>query len=105
MYCIVLGLVCLLFLHGDYCNVSVKHNGGLPPDIILLIQCYNRRGTRLNAMKRFGLCSLQSHLNVLTFPPPTGGCSEGSPICNTVLQHFSCNMVDAIKTTPRETLF
>ena len=29
----------------------------------------------------------------------------GAPICNTVLQHFSCNMVDAIRTTPQETLF
>ena len=36
-------------------NVSVQYNGaGLPPDIILLTQCYchNNRGTRLNAMKR-----------------------------------------------------
>ena len=31
--------------------------------------------------------------------------SWGAPICNTVLQHFSCNMVDAIRTTPQETLF
>ena len=31
----------------------------------------------------------------------------GSPcyICNIVLQHFYCNMVDAIRTTPEETLF
>ena len=35
------------------------------------------RGTRLSAIKRFGLCSLCSHLNVLTFFPLTGGCSEG----------------------------
>ena len=34
-------------------NVSVQHNGGLLPGIILLIQCYYHRGTRLNAMKRF----------------------------------------------------
>ena len=41
-------------------NVSVQHNGGLLPDIILLIQCdYHRGRTRLNAMKRFCLfCSL-----------------------------------------------
>ena len=25
---------------------------------------------------------------------------RGAPICNTVLQHFSCNMFDAIKTIP-----
>ena len=39
-------------------NVSVQYNGGLLPDIILLTQCYYHRGTRLNAMKRFGFCSL-----------------------------------------------
>ena len=31
--------------------------------------------------------------------------NKGAPICNTVLQHFSRNMVDAIRTTPQETLF
>ena len=34
-------------------DVSVQYNDGLLPDIILLIQCYNHRGTRFNAMKRF----------------------------------------------------
>ena len=58
-------------------NVSVQYNGGLLPGIILLPQCYYHRGTRLNAMKRFRICSLRSHLNVLTFSPLTGGCSEG----------------------------
>ena len=59
-------------------NVTVQYNGGLLPDIILLTQCYFHRGTRLNAIKRFGNCSLWSHLNVLTFfSPLTGGCSEG----------------------------
>ena len=38
--------------------VSVQHNGGFLPDIILLTQSYYHRGIRLNAMKRFGLCSL-----------------------------------------------
>ena len=47
------------------------------PVIILWTQCYYHRGTRLNAIKRFCLCSLWSHLNVLTFSPLTGGCSEG----------------------------
>ena len=36
----------------------VQYNGGLLPDIILLNQCYYHRGTRLNVMKRFCLCSL-----------------------------------------------
>ena len=59
-------------------NVSVQYNGWLLPDIILLTQYYYlyHRGTRLNAMKKFCLCSL-SHLNVLTFFPLTGGCSAG----------------------------
>ena len=37
--------------------VSVQHNGGLLPDIILFTQCYYHRRTRSNAMKRF--CNLQ----------------------------------------------
>ena len=58
-------------------NVSVQHNGGFLPDIILLTQRYYHRGTRLKAIKRFCICSLRSHLlNVLTFPPLTGRCSE-----------------------------
>ena len=32
-------------------NVSVRHDGGFLPGIILLTQCYYHRGTRLNAMK------------------------------------------------------
>ena len=39
-------------------NVSVQYNGGLPPDIILLTQCYLHRGTCLNAIKRFCICSV-----------------------------------------------
>ena len=53
-------------------NVSVQYNGGLLPDITLLTQCYYHRGTRLNAIKRFCLCSLSSDLNVLTFSPCLG---------------------------------
>ena len=39
-------------------DVRVQYNGGLLPDIILLTQWYHHRGTRLNAMKRFCICSL-----------------------------------------------
>ena len=39
-------------------NVSVKHNGEFLPGIILATQCYYHWGTRLNAMKRFCICSL-----------------------------------------------
>ena len=59
VYYIVSGLFLLFF----WCpcmaiNVSVKYNEGLLPDIILLTQCYFHRETRLNAMKRFCICSL-----------------------------------------------
>ena len=57
-------------------NLSVEHSGGFLPDIILLTQCYYHRRTRLNAMDMFCICSLRSHLNVLTFSPLTGECSE-----------------------------
>ena len=50
-------------------NISIQYNGGLLPDIILLTQINYHRGTRLNAMKRFCICSLWFHLNVLTFFP------------------------------------
>ena len=80
VYYIVSGVLLMFF----WCpcmaiNVSVQYNVGLLPDIMLLTQCYYHRGTRLNAMKRFCICSLCSNLNVLTSPPPlTGGCSERS---------------------------
>ena len=55
-------------------NVSVQYNGGLLPDIILLTQgYYHNKGTRLKAMNRFCICSLRSHLSVLTFFPPDWG--------------------------------
>ena len=62
-------------------NVSVQYNGGLLPGIILLTRCYYHRGTRLDAMKRFYICSL-SMIPPKRFDisPPllsTGGCSEG----------------------------
>ena len=70
-------IVSVLFLLFFWCpcmaiNVSVQYNSGLLPDIILLLtQSYFHRGTRLNAMKRFCICSLSSHLiNVLTCFPP-----------------------------------
>ena len=58
VYYIVSGVLLMFF----WCpcmaiNVSVQYNGGLLPDIILLTQCYFHRGTRLNAMKKFYICS------------------------------------------------
>ena len=57
-------IVSVLFLLFFWCPcmainvVSVQYNGGLLPDIILLTQCYYHRGSRLNAIKRFCICSL-----------------------------------------------
>ena len=59
-------------------NISVQHNGGLLPDMILLTQCYYHPGTN----------PFKCHEEVLSlqpmFPPKrvdisplTGGCSEG----------------------------
>ena len=53
----------VLFLMFFWClymaiNVNVQYNGGFLPDIILLTQCHYHRGTCLNAMKRFCICSL-----------------------------------------------
>ena len=39
-------------------NVSVQHYGRFSLGVILLTQCYYHRGTRLNAMERFCICSL-----------------------------------------------
>ena len=62
-------IVSVLFLFFVWCpcmaiNVSVQYNRGLLPDIILLAQYYYNRETQLNAIKRFCICSLGSHLNV-----------------------------------------
>ena len=46
-------------------NVSVQYNGGLLPDIILLIQCYFRRGTRCWGMLRRSRCVLILYLRGL----------------------------------------
>ena len=64
-------------------NVSVQHNGGFLPDIVLLTQCYFHRGTRLNVMTRVCLCSLHNMMPpklwhyICDMFPLTGGCSEG----------------------------
>ena len=55
-------------------NVSVQHNGGFLPDIILLTQCYYHRGTRLNAIKRFSLQPMIPPTKRFDiFSPLTGG--------------------------------
>ena len=60
-------------------NENVQYNGGLLPDIILLTQCYYQRGTRSNTMHEnvWSLQPMIPPLNVLSFFPLTGGCSEG----------------------------
>ena len=60
--------------------VSVQHNGGFLPGIIMLTQCYHHRGTRLNAMKRFCIYLQPTMIppkRFDIFPPDCGGCSEG----------------------------
>ena len=79
VYYIVSGLLLMFF----WCpcmaiNVNVQYNGGFLPDILLWTQCYLHRGTCLNAMKRFCICSLlipPKRFDI--FSPITGGCSEG----------------------------
>ena len=59
VYYIVSGLLLMLFLCPYMAiNVNVQYNGGFLPDIILWTQCYLHRGTCLNAMKWFCICSL-----------------------------------------------
>ena len=57
-YCTVVMLGCYDKWLCMVIHISVQYNGGLLPDIILLTQCYFYRGTRLNALKRFCICSL-----------------------------------------------
>ena len=78
-------IVSVLFLLFFWCpcmaiDVNAQYNGGLLPDIILLTQYYYHRGTGLNAMKRFFICSFRSHLTKRfdVFSPLTGGCSRRS---------------------------
>ena len=83
VYYIVSGLLLMFF----WCpcmaiNVNVQYNGGFLPDIILWTKCYLHRGTCLNAMKWFCICSLlipPKRFDI--FSPITGGCSEGLGVC------------------------
>ena len=61
-------------------NVSVQYNGGLLPDIMLLIQCYFHRGTKPFKCHEEVLYFLQPLIlpkRFDIFSPLTGGCSEG----------------------------
>ena len=59
VYYIVSGLLLMFFWYPCMAiNVNVQYNGGFLPDIILWTQCYLHRGTCLNAMKWFCICSL-----------------------------------------------
>ena len=53
-------------------NASGQYNGGRLPDIIMLTQSYYHRGTHLNAMKRFCICSLIAPKRFDIFPPDWG---------------------------------
>ena len=57
-------------------NVSVQYIGGLPPDIILLTQCY------------YVYLQPMIHLNILTFFPPDWG----------MLRRSRCVLIFPLKT-------
>ena len=50
------------YVYRNLSIICVRYNGGFLPDILLLALRYYHRGTPLNAMERFYLCSLCSHL-------------------------------------------
>ena len=52
------GNVILPWAHDAHHVVIYLHNGGFFPDMIMLTQLNYPRGTRLNVMKRFCICSL-----------------------------------------------
>ena len=64
-------------------NINIQYSDGFLPDIILLALRYYHGGTRLNVKKRFCLCSLCSHLNVVTIFSPVWG----------MLRRFRCVQV------------
>ena len=91
VYYIVSGLLLMFF----WCpcmaiNVNVQqYNGGFLPDIILWTQCHLHRGTCLNAMKRFCICSLfipPKRFDI--FSPITEGCSEGLGVSRFFFEHL-----------------
>ena len=69
-------IILLLFVccHPIYAFKYIQYFIGefLPGIILSTLLCYYHRGIRLNAMERFCLGSLCSHLNVVTFPPCLG---------------------------------
>ena len=72
----------LVSLHGDYINVRVKYNGGLLPDIVLLILRYYI-GQPFDSMKSFCPYSQCSHLNLdkISHKNVLAGCfSNSTPV-------------------------
>ena len=58
LYCL-LSCCCVWWPGMTISSVSVQYDGGSLPDIIILVtQGYCHRGTHLNVMKRFCICSL-----------------------------------------------
>ena len=76
-------------------NVSIRYNGGLLPDILLLTQCYyHHRRTCLNVMKRFCL-SLQHMFppKRFDFSPPDWGMLRRSRRVQIFLQTITTKLV------------
>ena len=63
-------------------NVNVQYNGGFLPNIILWTQCYLHRGTCLNAMKRFCICSLLIPPKRFDIFPPLPGDAQKVRVCS-----------------------
>ena len=59
-----------------FCLVSL-HNGGFHPRYYTVDPMLPPSGNSFKCHEEVCICSLWSHLNVLTFFPLTGGCSEG----------------------------
>ena len=70
--------------------------------MILLTLCYYHRVTRSHAMKTLCLRSLCSHLNVLTFSPLSGGCSEGLDGCIIIIIIINGTLARSLKPVVTE---
>ena len=75
--------------------VKLEHRHSSPPAKDLYGGCLPAALAKLHEV---------CYASLLCFPDPTSPIQAGAPICNIVLQHFYCNMVDAIRATPQETL-
>ena len=74
MYSTMFRFCCFVWFPCMVINISVQHNGGFLPGIILLTQCYYHWGIRSNAMNSFFLYlqAMTSPKRFKIFPPDWG---------------------------------